>query len=231
MLQTEPPSSGPCLLRLAPLVVALLSISLLSYAQVPADIDLFVSLGADAQDARSGGATVRERLVAVDLELLEAARVNTDRPRTGAAVMRLNLFDNTVLNVVIDDTGPTSAGYWLAGHLVGDELSDVILVVNGELIVGTVRAPGATYAIRSVGNGVHVVRQLDPIMLLSSDDDSLSPAPPARPAQVGPRRAQPIGRPVPARERGKQRGSRRGRVAHRCPRRVYPGRQGRGRRT
>ena len=179
-------------LGLATLVVALLVISVRSFAQVPANIDLFVGLEAGASAARSVPAPMRERLVAVDREQLEAARV--DANRTGKAMLRLNLFDDVVFNVVVDDTGPTAVGYWLAGHLAANEFSGVTLVVNGKVITGTVRAPRATYAIRSVGNGVHAIRETDPTPATVSRNDVVrSPAPPARPDLT---RVQPIRSPT-----------------------------------
>ena len=159
-------------LRLVPLVVALLGTSALSFTQATADVDLFVAVEDDAQRSRSDAATVRERLVAVDLELLDAARTNVGLPSTGEKVLRLNLFDDAMLDAVIDRTGPTSVGYWLGGHLAGDELSSVTFVVNGEVIMGTVRSLSAMYAIQSARNGVHAIRQIDLETLPSLEADS-----------------------------------------------------------
>ena len=39
------------------------------------------------------------------------------------------------------------------------------LVVNGEVVAGTVRTPEAIYRIRPVGNGLHAVSQIDPSQL------------------------------------------------------------------
>ena len=53
-----------------------------------------------------------------------------------------------------------------------------MLVVNGDVVAGTVQAPPETYTIRSVGDGVHVIRKVD-----------LSTLPPE---------AEPVAAPVPA---------------------------------
>ena len=35
------------------------------------------------------------------------------------------------------------------------------LVVNGSVVVGTVRTPSAVYTIRTAGDGTYVIRQID----------------------------------------------------------------------
>ena len=51
---------------------------------------------------------------------------------------------------------------------------------------GQVHAPGGTYAIRWVGNGVHAIRQLDPGAFLPLESDVVPPPPlpPPEPARV-----------------------------------------------
>ncbi len=58
------------------------------------------------------------------------------------------------------------------------EFGSLVLVVNGDVVAGTVQAPPETYTIRSVGDGVHVIRKVD-----------LSTLPPE---------AEPVAAPVPA---------------------------------
>ena len=166
--------------HLVSVVIAVLGLSVSSYAQVPVaapdapDGDVFIALAPAAQRSGSGEAMMRERWVRVNRELLEATRANVGRART-RPVLRLNLFDDTGIDVTVDRTGQTSAGYWLRGHLAGDRLSDVTLVVNGDVIMGTVRVPDATYEIRPVGDGVYAIRQLDPAALGSTDGVILEP--------------------------------------------------------
>ena len=69
------------------------------------------------------------------------------------------------------------------------------LVVNGEVVAGTVRAPGGTYAIRWVGNELYAIRQLDPTAFPSLESDVVLP-PPLPPPE--PARAEPIRPPAPA---------------------------------
>ena len=109
-----------------------------------------------------------QRLVRLDPDLLRIARVNADTDKP--AILRLNLFDDVVLDAIVERTGPTTGGYWLSGRIEGQPLSSVTLVVNRDVVAGEIRVLGATYTIRSVGNGVHTIRQLDPELPL--DDDS-----------------------------------------------------------
>ena len=109
-------------------------------------------------------------------------------------MLRLNLFDDVVLRAAIDGTGPTSVGYWLSGRIEGTPLGSMTLVVNGDVVVGAVRVPGAAYTIRSVGSGVYAVRQLDPAALLPGENDVLRL--PAPPPELG--RVQPVGPPLPS---------------------------------
>ena len=77
-------------------------------------------------------------------------------------LLRLNLFDDTSFTGLVERTAPThSGGYSLSGRLAGVEMGTVTLVVNGEVVAGTVRTPAATYRIRPAGGGLHAVSQID----------------------------------------------------------------------
>ena len=73
----------------------------------------------------------------------------------------LNLFDDVVFTGIVEHVEPTSSGHVLWGRLDGVELGTMTLVVNGSVVVGTVRTPDAVYAIRTAGDGVYVIRQID----------------------------------------------------------------------
>ena len=179
------------------LVAALLLFSLLSVllaAQGPAtDGDLFVAVGAAPGGAVAAPDVMRERLVQVDRDLLMAARVNAGRPSTGAGLFRLNLFEDVVLGALIDDTGPTSAGYWLAGRISGSSPGEWTLVVNGDVIVGTVRTMGVLYKISAVDEGIAAIRQPDPSNLFagSAVPGRRAPRPLPHPADPAPRPPRP----------------------------------------
>ena len=104
--------------------------------------------------------SLRRREVSVDFQTL--ARV-ADGERTA---LRLNLFDDLVLMGIIERrTSTYSGGYALSGRLAGVPEGTVTLVVNGSVVAGTVRFPGATYRVGSSGAGRHVVLQVDPSQL------------------------------------------------------------------
>ena len=160
-------------------------------AQTGAPPDLFLAVAdptgpaLDGPGIASSAVTVlRQRVVRVDHEILATVRLRAARAYR-ANVLRLNLFDDVVLHTAVDRMGPTSAGYWLSGQIEGSPLGSMTLVVNGDVVVGAVRVPGAAYAIRAVGSGVHAVRQLDAAALLPRQNDVLRlPARSPEPARV-----------------------------------------------
>ena len=80
---------------------------------------------------------------------------------------------------------------------MGDELSDVIFVVNGTTIAGAVGGPRA-YAVRSVDNGRVAIRQLEPSVRPTLRDEVVPYR--AVPARRGPTPMQPIRLPDPMRD-------------------------------
>ena len=57
-------------------------------------------------------------------------------------------------------TAATFAGYSLSGRLEGIPFGTLTLVVNGEVVAGTLRTPDDTYTIRSVGGGRVEIQQV-----------------------------------------------------------------------
>ena len=99
--------------------------------------------------------TLRSRTVRVDVAGLAAARL-------GRETLKLNLFQDVVVEARIDRVRPTRSGYFLSGQPVGVEFGEVRLVVNGPVVVGTVVTPEGRFTIRWGGAGRHLVRQVDP---------------------------------------------------------------------
>ena len=118
-----------------------------------------------------GGATLRARRMRLDVGLLAGQAAPSDldaglrEPGSVPAAFTLNLFDDAAYEVVGLTTAPTSAGYSLSGQLEGVPFGSVTLVVNGDIVVGTVHSPSATYTIRSVGDGRVEIREIDPSTL------------------------------------------------------------------
>ena len=113
--------------------------------------------------------TVRRRLVVIDFGQLTppvgAAAVGVGAAGT-SGMLRLNLFEDATFTGLVERTAPTfSGGYSLSGQLAGVEMGTVTLVVNGDVVAGTVRTPDATYRIRPAGGGLHAVSQIDPSRL------------------------------------------------------------------
>ena len=100
-------------------------------------------------------ATMRSRVVRLDAQRVTAAR-------RGREVLKLNLFDDAVVDVAIKRVRPTRTGYFISGTPKGKEWGEVRLVVNGPVMVGTVETPEGTFSIRFAGAGRHLVRQIDP---------------------------------------------------------------------
>ena len=99
-------------------------------------------------------ATMRSRVVQVDTQKITAAR-------RGREVLKLNLFDDEVVEVQIKRVRPTRSGYFISGTPRSMEWGEVRLVVNGSVMVGTVETPKGKFTIRSGGSGQHIIRQID----------------------------------------------------------------------
>ncbi len=109
--------------------------------------------------------TLNSRLVGIDLRQLAQVTespVDAKDDVTGEAqTLVLNLFDDVVFTGIVEHVEPTASGHALWGSLDGVELGAMTLVVNGKVVVGTVRMPGAVYTIRTAGDEAYVIRQID----------------------------------------------------------------------
>lgn len=109
-----------------------------------------------------GGETLRHRRVRVDfaaLDRVRAALADGESPTIG-----VNLFGDVRFEAIDLRTAPTATGYSLAASLRNIPHGTLTLVVNGELVTGTVRTPLATFTIDSSGGTVHI-RRVDPSTL------------------------------------------------------------------
>ena len=142
---------------------------------------------------RSPGSEVSwpTRLARVDRGVLETARIQA---RSGTGALRLNLFDDVALEAGVALTAPASAGYSLSGRLRG-VAGSMTLVVNRDLIAGTVRTPTTTYTIRSADDDLVTISSLPSSTLPWREEVLLLPPAPDR----GTRRYLPIVAPVPTR--------------------------------
>ena len=99
----------------------------------------------------------RSRLARIDYGKLHAAREAVESGRS--ATLRLNLFRDAEFEAVIERSAPTASGYSLSGRLTGVPHGTAVLVVNGEVTVGTVWTPEAAYSIRTT-HGAQTVRRV-----------------------------------------------------------------------
>ena len=159
--------------------------------------------------AVSDSITLRRRLVAIDFGQLTlaadtAAAVPWRAQAALSGVLTLNLFDDASFTGLVQSVAPTfSGGYSLTAPLAGVEMGTMTLVVNGDVVAGTVRTPEATYRIRPAGAGLHAVSQVDPSRLPPPgepipgrgwEDEERPPLGPdgGLPAPVEPRLAPPV---------------------------------------
>ena len=83
--------------------------------------------------------------------------VNTLTPQT----ISLNLFEDATFTGRIEHVEPTAAGYAFWGGLDDVELGSLTMVVNGDVVVGTVRTPEGLYTIETLETGSYVIREID----------------------------------------------------------------------
>lgn len=171
-------TSAQCIIALLSVVLTALAVPAVE-AQAP---DLFTPVDATLPSGPLDDLTLRSRLVTMDLGRLQRvqaalsappdppvhARALSARPDKARAVpapgttLTLNLFDDTVVTGIVEYTAPTfSGGYSIAGHLVDEPFGTLTLVVNGETVAGTVRLPGETYHIRSIGDGLYTISEVE----------------------------------------------------------------------
>ena len=103
---------------------------------------------------------MRSRLVNIDLNLLTAA---ADASSAGpiSKTISLNLFDNVIFVAESDKIERTERGVTWTGHLRDVALSQVVLVINGDVVAGNISMPMARYHIRYAGGGAHEVQRID----------------------------------------------------------------------
>lgn len=93
---------------------------------------------------------LRSRNVSIDHAKLAGVRAAL---RDGVSSIRdesevslsLNLFDDATFRAVFERTDETSSGYTLEGRLEGFAFGDVLLVVHGGIVSGSVNAPEAQF--------------------------------------------------------------------------------------
>ena len=152
----------------------------------------------------SDPATLRSRVVQIDLDQLAAARdaarlvlpgappqLPVQGPAPPETSLTFNLFDDVVLPVTIDERVSSSVGYALSGRVDGDALGTVTLVVNGAIVVGMVETTEASYSIRTLGDEAAarwIIRHHDrsSFPAFDADEREAAPSAPERPYSLTP---------------------------------------------
>lgn len=150
------------------LTVWMVCASLMPAAPVAAQ-PLFAAPPTGADSPFGGFGALRSRPAAVDVGLVRRA-FSAASSREPVSIS-LNLFSDTVYRGRVEHVGPTSAGYTVSGALDGVPFGSFVLVVNGDVVVGTIDAGGERYEIGTIQPGVQAVRQIDPASMPPADDD------------------------------------------------------------
>jgi hypothetical protein len=145
------------------LVMALICFFIFLYPSLVAaePNELFIDVTEPSLDAKLDQARdptiLRARYVLVNLQHLAGREVPD-----GATNIILNLFHDVSLLAVKDSMVKRSENrYTWFGRVHGAEFSQIILVVENGFLAGNVRLDGKLYQIRSIGEGVHEIREID----------------------------------------------------------------------
>lgn len=103
----------------------------------------------------------RRRTTATNIVRLEAARADVLAGRE--ARLLLNLMENVEFEAVFDRSSATMTGFALSGRLATHGASSVTVVLNGDVLAGTIWAPDGTFRISGTAERT-VIRQLGPGM-------------------------------------------------------------------
>ena len=149
-----------------------------------------------------GGATVRHREARIDFARL--ARVKANVESGGSGLLDLNLFDDVEFKAVglrVERTA--SGGYSLSGRLDGVPFGTATLVVNGDIVKGSVRTPFGAYTIDAAGDACHI-RQVDSSKLPRLAEPLRPPPPQMHPANSPQGAPRPTGRVETANDDGNE---------------------------
>ncbi len=116
--------------------------------------------GAAAGPSDEARLVVRARPVGIDFDAFSPMGDATGRG-ADPAVVRLNLFENVVLESPVESVDLAASGYSWSGGVVGDPTGPTAFAVNGAVVSGVVRTRGRVYTVRSDGPGRYVIREVD----------------------------------------------------------------------
>ena len=156
-------------LFVVPVLLAALAPALPAVAQdVPGDFGMFLPVdaagsefvGLAARPLAEDPLVVRARRVGIDFEAFAPLTAVLERG-VALPVLRLNLFENVVVESRVESVDLTASGYSWSGGVAGDPMGSVAVAVNGDVVSGVVRTRGRVYMIRSEGSGQYSIREVD----------------------------------------------------------------------
>jgi hypothetical protein len=120
---------------------------------------------------------IRYRFVTVNLHMIAAAEKTNQLLSSSGSALELNLFDDAIFSAVLDRRQVLSetSVVWL-GHIEGFKDSQVSLAVDGNVMVGNVRIQQSLYQVRYLGDGTHVLYQIDPTAFPPDSDPVVAPS-------------------------------------------------------
>lgn len=118
---------------------------------------------------------VRAQAVSIDTRLLGRMLGDATSVTGQQYPITLNLFDDVSFVADLKQASRKADGMTWTGTLRGVEHSEVVIVAVGDVIAGNISMPDGRYHIRSVGNGVHEVQQIDAVMF--PEDEPAVPIP------------------------------------------------------
>ena len=156
-------------LFVVPVLLAALAPALPAVAQdVPGDFGMFLPVdaagsefvGLAARSLTGDPLVVRARRVGIDFEAF-APLTNVLERGAALPVLRLNLFEDVVIESLVESVDLTASGYSWSGGVAGDQMGSVAVAVNGDVVSGVVRTRGRVYMIRSEGSWQYSIREVD----------------------------------------------------------------------
>jgi len=161
-------------------VLSLAGATALSAQQPPGLLIEVPGVAAADQSAAGDRTRVRARTVRGDLPQLGTR----EQRRTPGQSLLLNLFDDASYSATVDRIDQTRGGFVWVGHIPDVAMSTVTLAIEDGAVYGSVLTPAATYVIRSAGNGLHLVAQIDQSAFRPEADPREVDAPPGGRAEL-----------------------------------------------
>jgi hypothetical protein len=104
---------------------------------------------------------LRSRAVTLNAELLALIAGPPGAASTPRA-LRLNLFPDAIFSARADRVDPNPNGFTWFGHVENVDKSQVLIVMNNGILVGTVRAGGKFFQMRVLAGATYVIQEIDP---------------------------------------------------------------------